>query len=163
MALSDILAGHSFTQGMPPGLIKKLFELAREVSLEPDTVVFRSGEESKDFYLVVSGSLSVELSTPVYAINIQTLAAGDAFGWSALLRDSAHFQVRARERSLVLCLDGQRLVEACRQDPRLGAEIYRRLAEVVATRLRATELRLLEFCGFLNHQSSRRPPKPTAR
>ncbi len=162
MALSNILAAHAFTQGMPPGLVKKLLELAREVSLEPDAIVFRAGEESRDFYLVVSGSLSVELSTPVYAINIQTLTAGDAFGWSALLRDSTHFQVRAREKSLVLCLDGERLLEACRQDPRLGAEIYRRLAEVVATRLRATEIRLLEFCGAANHHSSRRGLRPTA-
>jgi len=162
MALSEILAGHAFTHGLPASSIKKLVELARRVSLEPDVIVFRSGEESKDFYLVVSGSLSVELSTPVYAVNIQTLEAGDAFGWSALLRDSTHFQVRARERSVVICLDGGRLVEACRQDPLLGAEIYRRLAGVVATRLRATELRLLEFCGYLNQQPPRRGSRSAA-
>jgi len=162
MALSDMLAEHAFTRGMPPSLIRKLAELARRVSLETDAIVFRSGEESKDFYLVVSGSLSVELSTPVYAVNIQTLEAGDAFGWSALLRDSTHFQVRAREPSVIVCLDGGRLLEACRRDPRLGAEIYRRLAEVVATRLRATEVRLLEFCGSLNQQPPRRGSRLTA-
>lgn len=162
MALSESLAGHAFTQGMPADMIEKLAEMAREVSLEPDAIVFRAGEESRDFFLVISGSLSVELSTPVYAINIQTLTAGDAFGWSALLRDSTHFQVRAREKSLVLCLDGERLLEACRQDPCLGAEIYRRLAEVVAHRLRATEVRLLEFCGSLTRQSSPRSSRPAA-
>lgn len=156
MTLLETLQGHVFTHGMPPSLVKKLGEMAEEVRFEPDQIVFRSGEESRDFYLVVSGSLSIELSTPVYGVNIQTLAAGEAFGWSALLKNPTLFQVRAREPSAVIRLDGPRLVRACEKDPRLGAEIYRRLADVVADRLRATEVRLLEFCGSRNHQSSRR-------
>lgn len=157
MALLETLQGHAFTRGMPPALVKKLAEMAQEVRFEPDQIVFRSGEESRDFYLVASGSLSVELSTPVYVVNIQTLAAGEAFGWSALLKNPTLFQVRAREQSRVIRLDGERLLHACEKDSRLGCEIYRRLAEVVAHRLRATEVRLLEFCGSQNHQAGRRP------
>jgi CRP/FNR family cyclic AMP-dependent transcriptional regulator len=156
MALLETLQGHAFTQGMPAALVKKLAEMAQEVRFEPDEIVFRSGEESKDFYLVTAGSLSVELSTPVYVVNIQTLSAGEAFGWSALLKNPTLFQVRAREQSRVIRLDGERLLRACEKDSRLASEIYRRLADVVAHRLRATELRLLEFCGSQNHQPARR-------
>lgn len=159
MTLLETLQGQVFTQGMPQSLVKRLADMAQEVRFEPDQIVFRSGEESRDFYLVVSGSLSIELSTPVYGVNIQTLAAGDAFGWSALLKNPTLFQVRAREPSAAIRLDGQRLVQACEKDPRLGAEIFRRLADVVANRLRATEVRLLEFCGSRNHHSARHPGK----
>jgi CRP/FNR family cyclic AMP-dependent transcriptional regulator len=83
-----------------------------------------------------------------YAICVQTLVPGDSFGWSSLL-DEHHtvFQVRAREPSSALFLDGQKLLEACRKDPKLGSEVFQRLARVVAKRVEATELRLAEFCG----------------
>jgi hypothetical protein len=59
----------------------------------------------------------------------------------------ALFQVRAREASRALCLDGERLCAVLHADPELAAEVLRRTLKLVAGRLQATEARLGEMCG----------------
>jgi len=151
MALVQMLKSHPFTEGMSDAVLKKLAALSRLVSFEEDEIVFRAGERSRYFCLLLCGSACVELRTPYYAVSIQTLGPGDAFGWSSLL-DEHHtvFQVRARETSSALLLDGKKLSEVCEKDSKLAAEVYRRLAQIVAKRVKATELRLAEFCGSAN-------------
>mgnify|MGYP005852993763 CR=1 FL=1 len=148
MALAQALSDHPFTQGMSESQLKKLASLAREVSFEEDEIVFRAGENSTHFCLLLSGSACVEIRKQYYGICVQTLGPGEAFGWSSLL-DEHHtvFQVRARERCDAIFLDGQKLAEACQKDPKLGVDVFRRLARIVAKRVKATELRLAEFCG----------------
>lgn len=133
---------------MSEPMLKKLGSLVKELRFEPDQVVFRARDESYEFCLITTGSFRVELGTPVYTVLIQTLGPGEVFGWSALLDHRySFFQVRAQERSRALCLDGSKLAEACGRDPKLAAEIYRRIAQTAAKRIQAIEHRLVEFCG----------------
>ncbi len=148
MPLVEVLKSHPFTAGMPESSLRKLASMARQVSLAEDEIVFRARERSENFCLLLTGSACVEIRTPYYALCVQTLGPGDAFGWSSLL-DEHHtvFQVRAREASTALYIDGQKLSEACKKDPKLGCEVFSRLARVLAKRVRAIEMRLAEFCG----------------
>ena len=57
------------------------------------------------------------------------------------------FQVRARERTAALRLDGAALRAACHKDTLLGTEVLQRTLKVVAGRVRATEMRFAEMCG----------------
>ena len=72
------------------------------------------------------------------------------------------FQVRAREVSSAVCFEGSQLFAACSADPSFGLELYSRLLDLVAGRVKATESRLAEFCGSaitpseLAHQSPSR-------
>jgi len=149
MPLVQILKAHPFTKGMPEVLVKKLVPLARQVEFEEDQIVFQAGERSMNFCLLLRGSACVEIRTDYYAICVQNLGPGDAFGWSSLVEEEHHtvFQVRARDASSAIFLDGEKLRAACFKDPKLGFEIFRRLAPIVARRVRATEFRLAEFCG----------------
>lgn len=154
MPLEEALRKHPFLEGLPDPLVKKLAAMTRIVDFDEDEIVFRSGERSMHFCLLIDGSVCVELSTPVFGMTVQILSSGDAFGWSAILSEHhTVFQVRAREPSRALCLDGVLLSKACQKDSKLAAEVFRRVAEVVAKRVRATELRLAEFCGSTNHNS----------
>lgn len=145
----EALKEHPFTQGLDEPCVSKLAALAREVAFQEDEIIFRAGERSRDLYLVLSGSVCIEMSTPVYAVCIQALGHGGVFGWSSLIRDrQTAFQVRAREKSIALCLDGCMVSAVCRDHPELGFELFRRLLRVVAGRLEATESKLAEFCGF---------------
>ena len=144
----DVLAAHAFTHGLTESQTRSLAEIAREVHFAEDDVVLVEGERSKSFYLLVSGSVAVELRTARYAICVQSLSDGHVFGWSSLLdRQDTLFQVRAREGTTVLQIDGARLKECCFRDPALGTELLHRLLQVVAGRVKATELRLAEMCG----------------
>jgi hypothetical protein len=58
------------------------------------------------------------------------------------------FQVRAREQSKALCLDGSKLSVALQDDPVLASELLRRTLKLVAGRVQATEAKLGELCGI---------------
>jgi CRP-like cAMP-binding protein len=118
------------------------------VTFEENDVVLVDGERSRNFFLVLAGSVSVELRTATYAVEVQALGPGQVFGWSALLDDhDTLFQVRAREHTTALRLDGADLKAACHRDTLLGTEILGRALAVVAGRVRATEIRFAEMCG----------------
>lgn len=146
--LNEILKEHAFTFGLSDTQINKLGVLAQEVSFDENEVVLVAGQQSKHFYLLLSGSVCVEVGARSYTVWIQALGPGDAFGWSSLLEQhDTLFQVRAREKSTALCLEGEALSGLLRQDSELAAEFLRRILKLVAGRVQATETRLGELCG----------------
>jgi CRP/FNR family cyclic AMP-dependent transcriptional regulator len=147
--VDQILHNHAFVHGLPAAQIASLSSLAREVTFEEDEVILLEGQLSSAFYLVIAGSVAIELRTPRYVICVEALGPGQAFGWSALLdRQDTLFQVRSRERTTTLCLDGVALKYKCRTDPALGIEILQRTLGLVAGRVKATEIRFAEMCGI---------------
>lgn len=148
MTLSEIIKGHAFTAGLTDSQVATLSEFAHEVSFQDNEVILVTGQQSKNFYLLLSGSACIEVGARSYVVRVQILKPGDAFGWSALLdHHDTLFQVRARETSRALCLDGERLCAALHKDSDLAAELFRRTLKLVAGRVQATETRLGEMCG----------------
>jgi CRP/FNR family transcriptional regulator, cyclic AMP receptor protein len=155
MALLEALSHHNFTAGLTETQIGCLQTLAREVSFAENELVLMTGQHSKYFYLLLTGSVCIEARTRAYTISVQSLGPGEAFGWSSLLDNhDTLFQVRAREQSTALCLEGEALGAAFRADPELAVEILRRALKVVAGRVLATETMLGQLCGM------RFPPAP---
>lgn len=148
MTLNQVLRNHAFTRGLGDAQIATLASMACKVTFEENQVVLVDGERSRAFFLVLTGSVSVELRTASYVVSVQALGSGQVFGWSALLEDhDTLFQVRARENTTALRLDGANLKAACHQDNLLGTEILERALAVVAGRVKATEIRFAEMCG----------------
>ena len=144
----DVLKDHDFTRGLHEQQIVKLAALCTEVAFKDDDVILVSGQRSDFFYLIITGSASVELRAARFTVCMQALGPGQAFGWSALLdHQDTLFQVHAREPMTTLCMHGSDLVQLCRTDPALGVEILSRTLRVVAGRVKATEERFAEMCG----------------
>ena len=147
--LNEILNGHTFTAGLRGPHIARLSELAEEIRFEENELILQAAQQSKYCYLLLAGSVSVEVRTRTFTVCIQALGPGDAFGWSALLdHHDTLFQVRARENSTALCLDRLSLASAFQQDTDLAAQMLRRALKVAANRIQATEVRLGELCGM---------------
>jgi len=148
LTLAELLRKHAFTHGLAEAQIANLAELASEVAFEENEVILVDGQRSNAFFLVTSGSVAVELRTAQYAVCVQALGPGHVFGWSSLLdHQDTLFQVRARERTRALRLEGEALKSMCRMDTLLGTEILQRTLGVVAGRVKATEIRFAEMCG----------------
>ena len=148
MTLEQAVRMHAFACGLTEPQVASLASLASEVTFEENEVILENGQRSTSFYLVVAGSVAVELSSPRYTVCVQAVGPGQVFGWSALLdHQDTVFQVRARERTTALRLDGAALCALCQTDPHLGVELLRRTLQVVAGRVRATETRFAEMCG----------------
>jgi CRP/FNR family transcriptional regulator, cyclic AMP receptor protein len=148
MTLTQTIQNHHFAQGLTENQVATLVRLASEVTFEENEVILFEGERSKAFYLLTAGSVAVELRTPRYAVSVQALGPGQVFGWSSLLEEQdTLFQVRARERTTALRLNGPDLRSVCRKDSELCNQILRRALKVVAGRVKATEVRFAEMCG----------------
>ena len=149
MPQKQVLRDHAFTQGLTEAHIDRLAEIANRVAFEENEVVLVDGARSTSFFLLLTGSVVVELHTPQYIMAVQAVGPGNVFGWSALLDDQdTLFQVRAREQTTALQIDGATLKAYCMSDPSLGAEFFHRILRVVAGRVKATELRFAEMCGI---------------
>lgn len=148
MPQKQVLRDHAFTQGLSEAQIGCLAGIASCVAFEENEVILVDGARSTSFFLVLTGSVVVELRTPRYVIAVQAVGQGNVFGWSALLDDQdTLFQVRAREHTTALQMHGATLKARCMSDPALGAEFFHRILRVVADRVKATELRFAEMCG----------------
>lgn len=149
MQTEEIVAAlrrHPFDNDFTPQHIEKLARLAREVHFPRDQVIFREGDECSDFYLIIAGRVGLEMVMPGLNLRVQTLAAGDEFGWSAvLMKQGKYFQARALEPVIALALDGGALLEACKSDPAFGYAFIYRVLEVVSERLQATRLQVLDM------------------
>lgn len=144
--LTDVLRDHPFLEGLKPNQIQKMAEIAMEVQFMRDQLIFREGDESSLFYLLLSGKVALEVSAPGKIVRVQTLGEGDEMGWSSLVGGDGGktFQARALEPVRALAFDGARLRHAFSQDTAFGYEFLQRVLKVVARRLQATRLQLLD-------------------
>ena len=145
-AVVTLLQRHPFVEEFQPQHIEKLASMATRVRFERDQVIFREGDECGEFYLIMNGLVALEITAPDHTLRVQTLAAGDELGWSAILMGRRkHFQARALERTEALAFDGGELLVACKQDSVFGYVLMHRLLGVVSERLQATRLQVLDM------------------
>lgn len=140
------LRHHPFVLGFEPRHVERLASLARDVRFERDQVIFREGDDCSEFYLICNGLISLELVAPGHTFRVQTLFGGDELGWSALLMGSGkQFQARVLERSDALAFEAADLLAACREDTAFGFAFMQHLLAIVAGRLQATRVQLLDM------------------
>jgi len=148
LELDRALRTHAFLRGLTDAQFTSLASLATEGTFDEDELILLDAQLSSYFYLVTQGSVAVELRAPRYVVCVQALGADQAFGWSSLLdHQDTLFQVRARERTTTLRFHGAALKAKMRAEPELGAEVLHRTLQLVAGRVKATEIRFAEMCG----------------
>ena len=139
------LRHHPFVVDFDSRHVERLASLARDVRFERGQVIFLEGDECSEFYLIVNGLVALEIVAPGHVFRVQTLFAGDELGWSALLGSSGkQFQARSLERTEALAFESADLLAASREDPAFGFALMHQLLGVVAKRLQATRVQLLD-------------------
>lgn len=130
---------------LDPAQLRKLIPLARNELFAAGEVIFHAGDRSRSLHLIASGDVALEEVSGAQAVQVQTLHAGDAMGWSALTPGAlTHFQTRALTRVCTVAFSGEQLRAACEQDPAVGYALMKRLMELVTERLDAMRLKLAE-------------------
>ena len=148
--LEPLLKEHSFFQGLKPEYIQLLVECASNIKFEAGEMIFQRGEEANRFYLIRSGRVSIEISSPrKQAITIRTLTDHDVLGWSWLYPPYEwQFDARALELTRAIALDGRCLRGKCDNDAELGYELMKRFSFIMLESLQATRLQLLDLYGL---------------
>ena len=127
---------------------QKIEQLGYQVvsAFKKDELIFREGDPANRFYLIRQGR--VELETEIKdrgRMLIQTIGPGDVLGWSWLFEPYYwHFDARALSPVKAIFFYGTPLRQQCEEDPHLGYELMKRVAEVVIKRLQAARKHLIE-------------------
>jgi CRP-like cAMP-binding protein len=139
--------GHAVLEGFEPQDLERLAALAKEVRFKRDQVIFREGENHGRFYLILDGSVVLEMTAGGHAMSLQTLHGGDAMGWSSLVEPGggAHFAARVISPVRALSFDGPQLRAACEADPAFGYRMMKALLSLVTERLDASRMQLVDM------------------
>jgi CRP/FNR family cyclic AMP-dependent transcriptional regulator len=119
-------------------------------------LIFSEGDPSVNLYVVKSGHVELELLLPSKQhMSLVTLGPGDLFSWSALVepRIETCF-ARAADDVEVLAVKSETLLGLCGNDPQLGLDLYRSLAETISARLTATRLQITGGFNFNTAKTS---------
>ncbi len=138
-----------FMRGFPDVQLDKMVTIASLVIFREGDLVFKEGELAADVYVVVSGSVALEICGPATGCRrILTVGKGDLLGWSPVLEQK---RLTATARTLheteAVRINASQLLTLFEHDPRFGFEFMRRAALALAKRLSATRLQLLNVYG----------------
>ena len=147
--LEPLLASHPFLKNLNPEHVKLLVGCATNKVFNPGEFLSQEGEDADLFYFIRDGKVVVEIYSPEHGpITIQTLDGGEILGWSWLVPPYRwRFDDRALETTRAIVMDGKCIRQKCENDHSLGYEMMKRFAEIIADRVEATRLQLLDLYG----------------
>ena len=135
MKLEQIELFESFTDGQ----LAKVSEIAERVGFSAREAVFRVGDKSEEFFILVDGQMHVEIPQDEEGSLVSVLTPVAIFGEVGLL------QRLERSASVVADEDGQTLriknadfLELLQGDADMAAKFYRSLSRVLFQRLADT-------------------------
>jgi CRP-like cAMP-binding protein len=141
----EALQRHPFFAGFDPAYVEALAGIARPARYSGDHVILEQGEQSAQLYLITAGRVALEISGLGPPYRVDTLGAGEEFGWSWALGNPGVYQVRTLEPTEALVLSASALAARCEEDSAFGYALMRRLLGVVAGRLQATRLNVIDM------------------
>jgi CRP/FNR family cyclic AMP-dependent transcriptional regulator len=152
--LRTAIGEHPFLRGLSPEQLDVLAAQAKEVAFSPGQIILRESKTAYEFYLILTGTLSIESHLGSREeIPLLLVRGGEVLGWSWLFPPFAtHFQATAVECTKAIFLDGAGLLVACEKNHELGYELMKRIAHVIMQRLQAVKGHLMELhraYGFL--------------
>jgi len=141
------LPTHSFFAGMSPEQLAKLQAGAQRFDARANTFLSREGAPADSFYLLETGRVAIELQLPGRAPSpLQIVGANEAVGWSWLIPPFRwEFDARVIETASGIRFDAAWLRGKCDEEPALGVTVLKKVIRMVAFRLTATRLQLVDL------------------
>ena len=149
-SVPKILKSNPWFDGLSDDHFKSLVSIAKEVRWPAGTVIFREGEIATYLYLIIKGHVALEMNVPSRGKKtILTVGRDDVFGWSSVVPVVGIKTTSARsiQDTHAIGFDAHALRKLCELNHELGYLVYRRLTNVIAARLSATRLQLLDMYG----------------
>lgn len=146
-AVSELLASHPFTRDLTPEDRQALASMAKVQRFAPGQLLIQEGQPADTFHLLVEGQVAIEVVDPgVGTRTLQTVEPNSAIGWSWLVPPYRwEFDARALSDTTTIAFPADQLRRLFEQRSGVGLHIVTKLLGVVADRLKATRLQLLDL------------------
>jgi CRP-like cAMP-binding protein len=145
-AILSAFKSHAFLANLSQQHLMILASAVRPFAAEPGELFAKQGETANAFYLIQTGHVSIDMQRPLRdMVPIQTIGPGDVIGWSWMVPGCRwQFSCRATDEVKGLVFDSNWLRERCEGDHELGYHLLKQLVTVIAGRLAATRVQLLD-------------------
>lgn len=149
MGIKTVLDTHAFFQGFTPAQIILLTECASSQTYAQGHYIFKRNEAANHFHIILKGMVSLELHDNIKGqMQLMTLKPGELLGWSWL--DPPYvweFDARTVKSTETLMFNAACLRAKMDESPALGYELLKRFTAILAKRLQATRMQLMDFYG----------------
>lgn len=138
---------HPLFEGLDEEYMHLLVRSAREETYEPRELIVREGDEADAFFLVLEGSVAIEIfANERGPVTIDTLAAGEVLGWSWLVPPHRwHFDAQALAPTRVISFNAEMVRSSFDSYPQFGYIMMKRFIPIIVQRLQATRIQLLDL------------------
>ena len=145
--LDRLLKEHPFFDGFDADALELLAGCAANERFAAGEFIARERSKADKFYVIRHGDVALEIRVPGREpLIIETLHEGEILGWSWIVPPFTwSYDVRAVNLTRAISIDAVCLRNKCDADHSLGYEIYKRVMPVVAQRLAAARLRLVDM------------------
>ena len=144
--IANRLAAHAFFKGLPQGVLKAAAASAKLQAYRAGEFLLREGRAADEMFAVLDGKVALEVfAADRRRITIQTVGAGEVLGWSWLAPPHRWtLDAIAVKTTHAIVLESSALLAHFAADPSEGYEFLLRLVPVLAGRIQAMEMQLLE-------------------
>jgi CRP/FNR family transcriptional regulator, cyclic AMP receptor protein len=147
-SLTAVLQTNSWMHSLGSRHLEALGAISSEVTWSAGQVVFREGDIDHRLYLILEGQVALDIHLPTRGrVTILTVGPQEVFGWSAAVPavPKKTASARAVQPTRAISIDAAALQIVCELDCDLGYHVYRWLTNVIAERLKATRMQLLDM------------------
>ena len=123
-------------------MLRDIVKLAKWHSHARGDLLYEWGEGADDIYIVASGSVQHLLKTQTDGAEIEKImSTGDVFGWAAVLEGQRRRLAKTvcLERTELIRINGQALMELIKQSPATGDVIMSRFATMITKEFSAPD------------------------
>jgi CRP-like cAMP-binding protein len=142
--LLETLRGVGFLHGISDDSLTAIAPIADQVEFPAGGVIFWEGQRHTHIYLILQGSVALEIRVSQREVKrFQTV--GELLGWSPLLGEvEMTATARALRPTRAVAIAANQLLALGEQNPKLGLEFMKRIAQALSRRLAATRLQLTD-------------------
>jgi CRP-like cAMP-binding protein len=155
-ALVATLGRTEFFAPFGPQHLRMLASCATQVQYEAGEFLSHSGDEADAFWLVHSGHVGLSYFVPARGeVTVATVTPGEVAGFSWLFPPhETRFDIVAVTPVSALRFDGRVVRRQCAADPEFGYQVMARFIRIIADRVEAMNLQLLDVFGHhpIEHQ-----------
>lgn len=145
MVSGELLKGCSVFEALSDAELEKVMNLSHSQEYEAGATVFKEGGTADKLYVVDKGKIALQmnlsLSDQSFAkrITVDMVGKWEAIGWSALVEPHRYtLTAVCLEPTKLLGIDATRLRALLEEDLGMACKIFRRLTDMVASRLEET-------------------------
>jgi len=144
--ITDRLAAHAFFKGLPQGLLQAAGAGATVHAYRAGEFLLREGRAADELFAVLDGKVALEVfAADRRRITIQTVGPGEVLGWSWLAPPHRWtLDAIAVKSTHAIVVESAALWAHFTAVPSEGYEFLLRLVPVLAGRIQAMEMQLLE-------------------